>query len=313
MALNYGQGSGAAQLLRWLTEHVEMVHNPPYRDWQCTMTIGNSSALDMALRMFTQRGDCVLADEFTFAAAIDTAKPMGVDFVGVKMDEQGMLPASMRDVLENWDPAAHGGAKRPFLVYLVPTGQNPTGATQSLQRRKELYAVAQEFDLILMEDDPYYFLQLDARGSDRSVTPKPEDLLDMIIPSYLSIDVDGRVMRMDSFSKVVSPGARIGWLTASQQIVEKYKSHADVSTHGPSGFSQLALFKLLDEHWGHAGFLEWLLHVRREYTERRDFMVDICNRHLPAEVATWSEAQAGMFVSLPLTPGGFSMLFNSRS
>lgn len=303
VALNYSQGSGSAQLLRWITEHTEIVHDPPYADWQCTMTIGNTSALDMALQMFTKRGDYVLADEFTFATASETASPMGVSFLGVEMDHQGMLPTSLRDILETWDPAARGGAFRPFLLYAIPTGQNPTGATQGPQRRKELYEVAQLFDLIILEDDPYFFLQMDPHvtiGEDYDNPTKassPKDLLQMITPSYLSIDIDGRVIRMDSFSKVISPGTRVGWITASQQIVERYKNHADVSTQGPSGLSQLALFKLLDEHWGHIGYFEWLLHLRREYTKRRDFTIDACDRHLPRGLVSWVPAQAGMFVS----------------
>ncbi|KAL1636867.1 Aromatic/aminoadipate aminotransferase 1 [Neofusicoccum ribis] len=279
VALNCGQGSGSAPLLRWITEHTEMVHESPYADWQCTMTIGNTSALDMALRMFARSGDFVLSDDYTFATAVETAMPMGVSFAGVEMDDQGMLPANLRDTLENWDQAARGGAPRPFLLYTIPTGQNPTGATQSIQRRRDIYRVAQEYDLIILEDDPYYFLQLDsidaleetAKGSTK---PGPPDrLLDMIVPSYLSIDTDGRV------------------------IVEQYKRHADVSTQGPAGLSQLALFKLLDEHWGHAGYFSWLLHIRAEYTKRRDVTLAACDRYLPRNIVSWSPAQAGMFVS----------------
>ncbi|EOD45285.1 putative amino transferase protein [Neofusicoccum parvum UCRNP2] len=243
-----------------------MVHDPPYADWQCTMTIGNTSALDMTLRMFARSGDFVLSDDYTFATAVETAMPMGVSFAGVEMDDQGMLPAKLRDTLENWDQAARGGA------------------TQSIQRRRDIYRVAQEYDLIILEDDPYYFLQLDSidaleETTGGSTEPGPPDrLLDMIVPSYLSIDTDGRVVRMDSFSKVVSPGARLGWITASQQIVEQYKRHADVSTQGPAGLSQLALFKLLDEHWGHAGYFSWLLHIRAEYSKRRDVTLAACDR-----------------------------------
>ncbi|GKT90219.1 aromatic amino acid aminotransferase [Colletotrichum tofieldiae] len=120
----------------------------------------------------------------------------------------------------------------------------------------------------------------------------------MIVPSYLSIDVDGRVMRMDSFSKVTSPESRIGWITPPQPIIERYKSHADVSTQGPSGFSQLAFFKLLDEFWEHSGYLEWLLHIRNEYSQRRDYMVRACERYLPTSIVTWEPAQAGMFLWL---------------
>ncbi|CRL27727.1 DNA methylase, N-6 adenine-specific, conserved site [Penicillium camemberti] len=301
VALNYSQGSGSAQFLRWITEHTEIVHDPPYADWQCTMTVGNTSALDMALRMFTQPGDYVLSDEYTFATAMETAKPMGVKFTGVKMDKEGMRPDSLRQILEGWDPKAHGNSRKPFLLYSIPTGQNPTGATQSLERRRDIYRIAQEHDLIILEDDPYYFLQMnpfspaETRGPTGLGPQTPAELLKVLVPSYLSMDTDGRVVRMDSFSKVVSPGVRLGWLTAPQQVIEQYKNHSDVSTQGPGGLSQLALFKLLDEHWGHAGYLEWLTHIRNEYTDRRDFMIRACERYLPRTVTSWEPAQAGMF------------------
>ncbi|KAH8667898.1 pyridoxal phosphate-dependent transferase [Ilyonectria robusta] len=300
VALNYCQGSGSAQLLRWITEHAELVHNPPYADWQCSMSIGNTSALDIALRMFAERGDYVLSDDYTFSSAVETALPMGVRFMGVKMDAEGLIPQSLHDTLQNWDPAAHGGSRKPFLLYTVPTGQNPTGATQSLQRRKDIYRVAQKHDLIILEDDPYYYIQMDkfASAENSQIETRfnsPESLLGMLIPTYLSIDTDGRVVRMDSFSKVVSPGLRVGWVTASEQIIERYKIHADVSTQGPSGFSQLALFKLLDEHWGHSGFLQWLLHIRQEYSARRTFLANACDRHLPKDIVSWNVAEAGMF------------------
>ncbi|KAH6887072.1 pyridoxal phosphate-dependent transferase [Thelonectria olida] len=302
IALNYCQGSGSAQLLRWITEHTELVHNPPYADWQCTMTVGNTSALDMALRMFVKRGDFVLSDDYTFSSSVEAASPMGARFLGVEMDDEGMIPQSLHETLQNWNPGAHDGSRKPFLLYLVPTGQNPTGSTQSLRCRKDIYRVAQEHDLIILEDDPYYFLQMDpitppseTNGLPRPPRPSAETLLAAIVPSYLSLDTDGRVIRMDSFSKVVSPGLRLGWISASQQIVERYKIHSDVSTQSPSGLSQLALFKLLDEHWGHAGFLNWLLHLRHEYTVRRDFTTSSCNRHLPKSIVSWKPTQAGMF------------------
>jgi aromatic amino acid aminotransferase I len=102
---------------------------------------------------------------------------------------------------------------------------------------------------------------------------------------------------MDSFSKVVAPGCRLGWVTASEEIIERYKMHVDASTQGPSGFSQLMLFKLLDEHWGHLGYIDWLKYVRSEYTRRRDVIVAACEKHLPKEMVSWVPPRAGMFVS----------------
>ncbi|KAL1585930.1 hypothetical protein WHR41_04998 [Cladosporium halotolerans] len=297
-AFNYGQGYGAAQFLRWIVEHTEIIHSPPYQDWSCTMTVGSTSAIDMGLRMFTKRGDWILSEEFTFPTAVEAAAPMGVRVAGVSVDADGLRADALDEVLTNWDESVRGGAK-PFILYTVPTGQNPTGSTQPFQRRKDIYAVAQKHDLIIFEDEPYYFLQMDPyTGLDSPAAAPPAShaaFLQSLVPSYLSLDVDGRVMRLDSFSKVIAPGSRVGWITASEQIVERYRQHADVSTQSPSGMSQLLLFKTLDEHWGHAGYLDWLMHIRAEYTARRNVLLDACERHVPRAIASWSPPAAGMF------------------
>ncbi|KAJ3543437.1 hypothetical protein NM208_g3577 [Fusarium decemcellulare] len=290
-AFNYGQGHGSAQLLRWITEHTELVHDPPYADWGCTMTVGSTSSLNFALRMLTKPGDWIISEEYTFSTAVESAAPMGVKVAGVKMDAEGLLPDSLDDVMANWDSEKHDGAPRPTILYTVPTGQNPTGATQGAQRRRDIYALAQKHNLYIIEDEPYYFLQMHPyAGQDTPAAPQPlmhGEFLRSLLPSYLSMDIDGRVMRMDSFSKVLAPGTRCGWITASEQIVERYTRHSEVGTQGPSGVSQLMLFKLLDEHWGHGGYLDWLVHIRMGYTQRRNVILDACERYLPKEVVSW--------------------------
>jgi aromatic amino acid aminotransferase I len=303
-AFNYGQGTGSAQLLRWVTEHTELAHDPPYADWACNMTIGSTSAIDMAMRMFLSPGDYMLAEEYTFPTAVEATMPLGIKMVGIKMDQGGMVAEALDDVLTQWNPKERDGAAKPRVIYTVPTGQNPTGATMGKERRQQIYAICQKHDVFILEDEPYYFLQMPEYVSG---TPSPdssktdhETFLKSLIPSFLSMDVDGRVMRMDSFSKVIAPGSRIGWITCSEQLIERYKVHVDCSTQGPSGFSQLMLFKMLDEHWGHSGYLDWLKHIRTEYTRRRDVIVQSCERHLPTDIVSWAPPRAGMFVSYSL-------------
>ncbi|KAF3043292.1 Aromatic/aminoadipate aminotransferase 1 [Didymella keratinophila] len=297
-AFNYGQGAGAAQMLRWVTEHTEMVHDPPYEDWRCTMSIGSTSGLDMALRLLTRPGDVMLSEEYTFSAAVETARPMGVRVCGVPVDAEGLLPEAMDNILSTWDVNTRG-SRKPHLLYTVPTGHNPTGATQGIDRRRALYEVCQRHDVYIIEDEPYYFLQMQPYTGPNSPDVLPPNshanFLKSLVPSLLSMDTDGRVMRLDSFSKVIAPGSRIGWLTASAEVVEKYQKHADCSTQNPSGISQLVLFKLLDEHWGHAGYLDWLIYIRMEYTKRRDSILAACAKHLPREVMSWNPPMAGMF------------------
>ncbi|KAK7743682.1 Aromatic/aminoadipate aminotransferase 1 [Diatrype stigma] len=315
IALNYGQAIGQAQLLRWVTEHTELVRAAPrYADWRCALTIGSTGALEQALRMFCDRarGDTLLTEEFSFATALETAAPLGIPVFGIRMDEEGLLPDCLDELLEGWDPAARGGARKPHVLYTVPSGQNPTGATQGAQRRRDIYAVCQKHDVFILEDEPYYFLQMppyeppaeEAVGEDGE--PLSSDLqhqsidefLGGLVPSMLSMDVDGRVMRMDSFSKVVTPGSRVGWITASEQIVERYIRHAEVASQGPSGISQLILYKLVDETWGHEGYLQWLKQLRTEYTNRRNTLLAACDKYLPRHLISWVPPAAGMFLWL---------------
>lgn len=262
------------------------------------MSIGTTSALDMALRMFSRPGDMMLSEEYTFSAAVECARPLGVRVCGVPIDSEGLLPDEMDKILSNWDVNTRG-SRKPHLLYTVPTGQNPTGATQSADRRRALYKVCQKHDIYILEDEPYYFLQMQPyTGPDAPPVPPPSshsEFINSLVPSLLSMDTDGRVFRMDSFSKVIAPGSRIGWITASKQIVEKYQKYADVSTQNPSGMSQLILFKLLDEHWGHSGYLDWLIHLRLEYTKRRNVIMKACAKYLPQEVMSWKPPMAGMF------------------
>ena len=301
VALNYGQSMGPAALIRFITEHNDIVHNPPYSDWDVCMTAGSTSALEMSLRMFTEKGHYVITEEYTFSTAIETIAPMGCKMLGIKMDAEGMLPDELDHVLSTWDETARR-APKPFLVYTVPTGQNPTASTQSLQRRKQIYAIAEKHDLYILEDEPYYFLQMDpfVPGQTHTV-PKPfepvpvADFLKALVPSYLSLDTSGRVLRLDSFSKIIAPGSRCGWVTGSKQIIERFMRHNEVSAQNPAGFAMIHLYNLLEENWGHKGFLEWLMFIRAEYTRRRDIIVNACEEHLPREICSWIAPKAGMF------------------
>lgn len=303
IGLNYGQATGAAQMIRWVTEHTELTHNPPYADWRSCLSVSSTGALEQALRMFCDRarGDAVLMDEFAFSTALETAEPLGIKVVGVPIDEQGLLPAAMDDVLSKWDVQARAGKRKPHVLYTVPSGQNPTGTTMGVERRREVYAVCQKHDIFIIEDEPYYFLQMDPYEPASSSTTQHPESIDAfrasLIPSLLSMDTDGRVLRLDSFSKVVIPGARTGWVTGSEQVIERYIRHAEVASQGPAGLSQVVLHKLLDEHWGHEGYFRWLMHLRAEYTQRRDVILAACDDFLPREVVSWTPPAAGMFVS----------------
>lgn len=179
----------------------------------------------------------------------------------------------------------------------------------SLTRRKEIYRACQKHDLIIIEDEPYYFLQMDPYTG--KPTPVPDltsqDLVNALTPSFLSLDVDGRVLRLDSLSKTVAPGLRLAWISGPSQLIERALRHLELSTQAPSGLSQSVAYDLLAKHWSHEGFLGWLGYIRKEYTRRRDTAAGALDRYVPREVASWTVPTAGMFFWVKITaPTGFS-------
>ncbi|KAF5970442.1 aromatic amino acid aminotransferase I [Fusarium coicis] len=304
IAFNYGQATGSPQMMRWVTEHVDLVYDPPYADWAVCLTVGSTGALEQTVRMLCDRfrNDSILTEEYTFATAMETFVPQGIKTFGVKMDEEGLLPSHMDHILATWDEEARS-ARKPHLLYTVPSGQNPTGATQSLERRREIYSVCQKHNIFIIEDEPYYFIQMKPyteRSTDVAENETVDDFLSSLVPSYLSMDVDGRVLRMDSFSKVLVPGSRMGWITASKEVIQKYLCHAEVANQGPSGISQLIVWKLVDETWGHEGYIKWLIDLKTNYTRRRNALLAACENYLPTDIVSWTPPAAGMFLWLKL-------------
>lgn len=306
VSLNYGYGTGSEQLIRFLTEHVDVVHDPPYSDWQCSLTAGTTSAIDSIFRTFCERGDFIITEEYTYSATLEAARPLGIRTIGVPMDDQGLSASKLDELLSGWNTSERG-AKKPFLLYLIPTGQNPTGITQSLARRKEIYAVAERHDLYIIEDDPYYFLRLGSgpqsgtqnghQSTDhaKEATNAVDSFLRELVPSFLSLDTSGRVLRLDSTSKILAPGLRCSLMTGCAEIISRFCYLHDATVVCPSGLSQLAIHTLLDEVWGHEGLIEWLIHLQSEYTQRLHVMLKSCEDYLPRDICSWQTPKAGMF------------------
>jgi len=179
-------------------------------------------------------------------------------------------------------------------------GQNPTSGVLSLQRRRELYAICQKYDIIIVEDDPYWYLQYpSATEKESKNTPETAatsgwkssgyDFLDSLVPSSLSIDVDGRVIRLDTFSKTIAPGCRLGWITAQPALVERLLRITETSTQQPSGFVQSMIAEMLlgpppsggkgpapgGEGWKADGWVRWIEGLRGNYERRMNTMARI--------------------------------------
>ncbi|EPS34475.1 hypothetical protein PDE_09439 [Penicillium oxalicum 114-2] len=323
-ALQYGTAQGYPPLFTFLRQFTrDHLHpNVPYaKGPDIVLSCGNTDGLSKAVELFTniwnpdrdwiQQREGVLCEEFTYMNAIQTVRPRGLNIVTVAMDAQGMLAhgkGGLADVLGNWD---FRRGRRPHLMYTVTIGQNPTGGNLSMERRKEIYALCQKFDVVIVEDEPYWNLQFPSayekeahyRGPAAMSTPYNRSynaegkssgyaFLDSLVPSYLSIDTEGRVVRLDTFSKTVAPGSRLGWITAQPAVIERITRITEVTTQQPSGFVQSivaqtiigeqlkdkgahALSKQDQPNWHMDGWVRWLEGLRGGYEKRMNTMCTI--------------------------------------
>ena len=342
-ALQYGRAQGYPPLYSFIQQFTtqNMHPNVPYKDGpEIILTCGNTDGFAKTLEALTNvwseernrigEKEGLLVEEFAYMNAIQAAQPRGMNIVPVTVDDEGMCaqgPGGLLDVLENWDESR---GKRPHLIYTVTIGQNPTSGVLSLRRRRAIYALCVKYDVIIVEDDPYWYLQypsanassLQHRGhsiSHDSARPgnpywsnqEPTfsnnkwnsspindqrdwkssgyDFLDSLVPSYLSIDYQGRVVRLDTFSKTVAPGCRLGWITTQPVLAERLLRITETSTQQPSGFVQSLIAELLmgphnkhgrgggkdDQGWQMDGWVRWLEGLRGNYERRMQTMCNI--------------------------------------
>ncbi|KAF4987012.1 hypothetical protein FGRMN_10579 [Fusarium graminum] len=328
-ALQYGSVTGYPPLQSFVKQFTDQVLHPavPYKGGPGVIlnnggTDGFSKVLQLlvdpwyeGVHPVSQRPG-LLCETFVFGNILTQARPLGVNVVSVDIDDQGMVaegPGGLREVLENWDTK---NGRLPHILYTVTMGDNPTSGVVGIERRREIYALASKYDIAIIEDDPYWYLQYPsaavheakARGYDNTlsletnkpVTASGYEFIDSLAPSYLSIDVDGRVIRLDTFSKTVAPGCRLGYVTAQPEVIERLTRIAETSTGAPSGFVQALIAQaILGPHssalntfaslpasekpsftgWQLDGWVRWLEGLRGEYERRMTRMCTILEEH----------------------------------
>ncbi|KAL8701138.1 MAG: hypothetical protein Q9201_005079 [Fulgogasparrea decipioides] len=321
-ALQYGTAQGYPPLYSFLRQFArENMHpNVPYVGGpEIILTCGNTDGFSKTIEALSNVWDAgydaveyregILFEEFCYMGAIQTVRPRGLNIVPVTIDNEGMKATGkggLEDVLESWD---NSKGKRPHLMYTVTIGQNPTSGTLGVERRKEIYALCSKYDIIIVEDDPYWYLQYPSahassmaawsQSTPPGTLPGPQNFnsprssgypfLDSLVPSYLSVDTDGRVVRLDTFSKTVAPGCRLGWITAQPALCERLMRITESSTQQPSGFVQSIIAEMIigpqnrngrsggkdDRGWKTDGWVRWLEGLRGSYERRMQTMCNI--------------------------------------
>ncbi|TRY64269.1 hypothetical protein TCAL_03982 [Tigriopus californicus] len=273
-ALQYISTNGLESLVHQLKLVQETVHNLPGDFWSnrdLIVTHGSQDGLAKAFEMTMNQGEGIIVEEFIYSGTLAILSPYQPDLMVIKNDKDGMIPSDLREKLAQ--------AKTiPKLIYLNPTGANPTGYNLTAERRREIYQICSKYDILIFEDDPYYFLQF---GESR-------------IPSFLSMDTDGRVLRFDSFSKILSSGIRLGFLSGPRPLMNRIVLHMQSSLIHASSLSQVITNELFKQ-WGTQGFLDHVHKVEQFYRQRRDCMSQAADKHL-AGLCEWSIPEGGMFL-----------------
>nr|WP_084019862.1 PLP-dependent aminotransferase family protein [Vulcanisaeta thermophila] len=275
-ALQYGATGGVPELKEELMRFMNKGGIGTLGDHDVIITVGSQEALDLLGRVLIDPGDYIITESPTYLAAIQAFRIYEPRIVGVPMDGEGIiieeLERRIREIRE-------GGGRIKF-IYVIPTGQNPTGITMSMERRKALLEVASEYDLLVIEDDPYGYIYF---GNDSQ-------------PSRLkAMDSEGRVIYMSTFSKIAAPGLRLGWVYATKEIIrwlELAKQSVDLHT---STLNQYIAAELLRR-----GVIERNIpRIKEIYRTKRDLMLQALSEYMQDGV-TWTKPSAGMFIWLSL-------------
>ena len=277
-----------APLRSWLLEHVAEQHKPPVTEWDVSITAGSMCGIDTVLRLLVDPGDTVLCEEFTFLASKDLLQTLGAELLPLQMDHLGLLPSAVEAACEE---RLRAGKPPPKLLYTIPVGQNPTGSRLQPERYAQIYALAQKYGLTIVEDDAYFYMQ---HRSAEPATPLPG--LSGLGPTYLSLDTDGRVVRLDTFSKVLAPGFRLAWISGPKGFIAKVDGLQYCSSQWGCSISMAILAKLLHTPgW----LLTHVTELQQAMRERCAALLLAADTHL-SDLATWQPPQAGMFLWVEL-------------
>jgi 2-aminoadipate transaminase len=263
--LSYGSSAGYAPLRDWIAERHGV---DPER-----VLVTNGSLQGMVFLAERFAGARVLVEEPTYDRPLKILAAHGVETVPVAMDDEGLDLAALADALE-------GGGKPAFL-YTIPTFQNPSGRTLSVERRQQLVEIAREHELLVLEDDPYGLVRFDGEAP----------------PTLFELEGGTHVAYSSSFSKTIAPGLRVGYFVLPSVLERELEALATSTYITPVLLGQATVFEFLRR----GNFEPNLERVSTLLGARRDAMLEALERELPD--ARWSKPQGGYFVWLEL-PGG---------
>jgi 2-aminoadipate transaminase len=280
-ALQYSTTEGYRPLREWLAQHTATPGLTISPD-NILITSGSQQALDLLGKIFINAGDRLLVEAPTYMGALQAFNAYEAEYLAIPSDEQGMLTAELESALRIG----------PKLIYSLPTFQNPSGVTLTLDRRQHLVELAARYGVPIIEDDAYGQLRFEGDH----------------LPSLLAVAgpgsangsgvYDGNVLYLSTFSKTLAPGLRLAWIVAPLEVIRKLvqaKQGADLHS---ATFSQMVAYEIIRD-----GFLQQHVPVIRQvYRERREVMLAALADHFPPGVH-WTRPEGGLFLWVTLPQG----------
>jgi len=268
-ALQYGPTEGLSLVKRCIAE-IMLAEAMEVDPDEVLVTTGGQQVIDLVCKTLVDPGDVVVTEAPTYPGAVPTFCAYQADVVQVTMDRDGMRVDELEQLLDELEREG----RRPKFIYTVPNFHNPAGVTLSLERRHELVRIAGERELLVLEDNPYGLLRYEGDP----------------LPTLRSLDEEF-VIYASTFSKILSPGVRLGWAAAPAPVLAKMNIGKQASDLCSSSISQYFVGAYFDSGpWG--DYVRSLIEI---YRRRRDVMLDALAEHFPRE-AEWTHPQGGLFI-----------------
>ena len=238
------------------------------------ITSGAQQIMDLATKSLCNEGDVVICEAPSFIGSLNTFRSYNGRLRGIPMDKDGMNMEQLEQALKE--------EKNVKFIYTIPNFQNPSGITMSFEKRKKMYALAKQYGVMILEDNPYGDLRISGEA----------------IPPIKSLDEDGIVIYAGSFSKVISPGMRVGYAIAPKPVFQKMvvcKQGEDVHTNI---WSQMVCFEFMDKY----NFPAHLEHLRDVYRKKSKIAMDAMDKYLKPKIS-YEPIQGGLFIWCTLPDG----------
>lgn len=234
---------------------------------EIVQTAGSQEALYILGKILANPGDYVISEAPTYLGAITAFKASGIKIIGVEMDQKGMKMDSLRNTLKKYP--------NPKFMYVLPNFQNPTGISMTTERREELLEIASEEGITVIEDDAYGSLRFSG----------------LHLPPLKALDKNNNVIYLGTFSKVLAPGFRLGYVIGSREILDKLKLVKQSLDLASSTISEY-----IAEAYVSGGYMErWIPKVIELYRRKRDLMIESLEKYLPENVE-FTRPDGGMFI-----------------